>query len=421
MLTTLKNIPVLISQIKKKYRTILRSYISRFHHHIEVKRIRKKAASGGKIKVVFLLMDIPLWKTDSLYKRMVDDPLYDPLILAIPRTDTTEVNHQVDEVYDHFKNLGYKIVNSFDSKTQTWLDLEKDIKPDIIFITNPHKLTLPQYYIKSFLNKLTCYVPYFEQTCDDYSTHFNNETVNRCWCVFQINELHRQISKKHSFVLGRNVIVTGYPAMEPFYSGEYITSNVWRNNGKKKIIIAPHHSIENSTKLSNATFLTNADYFVELAKLYKTDVDFAFKPHPLLKQKLYEHKEWGKIRTDKYWNFWQNSENTQLESGPYIDLFIGSDAMIHDCTSFIIEYLYVKKPVLYLNNTIRSGLNEYGQMGFDAVLKVESSADIDSFINNVISNHAANISDITNSLIPKIPPSVAVMNHFSTIFEIESK
>lgn len=418
MLTTLKNIPVLISQIKKKYRTVLRVYILRIHHKKEVKRIRRKVANGGKIRVVFLLMDIPLWKTDSLYKRMVDDPLYDPIILAIPRTNNTEINHKVDEVYNHFNNLDYKIVNSFDSNTQTWLDLDKDIEPDLIFITNPHKLTLPRYYIKSFLNKLTCYVPYFEQTCDDYSAHFNNETVNFCWRVFQINEFHRQISKEHSFVLGRNIIVTGYPAMEPFYSGEYITNIAWRENDKKKIIIAPHHSIENSTKLSNATFLANADYFVELANLYKADVDFAFKPHPLLKQKLYEHKEWGKNRTDQYWDFWKNSENTQFENGPYIDLFIGSDAMIHDCTSFIIEYLYVKKPVLYLNNAIRSGLNKYGQMGFDAVLKAQSSADIDNFVNNVISGQAANLSDVTHSLIPKTKPSVSIINHLSTVFEI---
>jgi len=262
-------------------------------------------------------------------------------------------------------------------------------------------------------------VPYFEQICDDYHAHFNNDTTNFCWRVFQINDLHKQISQDHSYGSGENVVVTGYPATEPFYSEEYKSTRVWRKNSKKKIIIAPHHSIGNSTKLANSTFIDNADYFIELANLHNDDVDFAFKPHPLLKQKLYEHKDWGKARTDQYWDFWKNADNTQLETGPYINLFIGSDAMIHDCSSFIIEYLYVRKPVLYLNSDIRSGLNVYGQMGFDAVLKAQKKSDIETFINDVISGQAKNVADITEKLIPKTTPSVAILNNLSNAFLTE--
>jgi len=419
IILSLKKLPKSISQKKKWYRTLLKIYLSRILQEKEVKRIRTNVSNGEKIKVIFLLMDIPLWKTDSLYKRLEKDPRYEVIIVAIPRTNHPEMITHVDEVYEHFSKLRYNIVSSWDKKNKVWLDLYKDIQPDIVFITNPHKLTLPQYYIKKLMGKLTCYVPYFEQICDDYSLHFNNDTVNYCWRVFQINELHKKISKEYAVASGKNVLVTGYPAMEPFYDKEYELAQAWRDNNKKKIIIAPHHSIGNSTLLANATFVENADYFVELAKIYKDEVDFAFKPHPLLKQKLYEHENWGKERTEQYWEFWRKSDNTQLENGAYIDLFIGSDAMIHDCSSFIIEYLYVKKPVLYLNNTIRSGLNKYGQLGFDAVPKAQKSSDIEDFIKAVISGQAENIMDITAKLIPEVRPSVAITEHFSKCFDCE--
>jgi len=245
IILSLKKLPKSISQKKKWYRTLLKIYLSRILQEKEVKRIRTNVSNGKKIKVIFLLMDIPLWKTDSLYKRLEKDPRYEVIIVAIPRTNHPEMIIHVDEVYEHFKKLRYNIVSSWDKKNKLWLDLYKDIQPDIVFITNPHKLTLPQYYIKKLMGKLTCYVPYFEQICDDYSLHFNNDTVNYCWRVFQINELHKKISKEYAVASGKNVLVTGYPAMEPFYDKEYELAQAWRDNNKKKIIIAPHHSIGN--------------------------------------------------------------------------------------------------------------------------------------------------------------------------------
>lgn len=55
-----------------------------------------------------------------------------------------------------------------------------------------------------------------------------------------------------------------------------------------------------------------------------------------------------KRKTDRYYSEWESLSNAQLETGKYVDLFMTSDAMIHDCGSFTIEYHYTLKPVMYL-------------------------------------------------------------------------
>ena len=65
------------------------------------------------------------------------------------------------------------------------------------------------------------------------------------------------------------------------------------------------------------------DLMIEIALLYKDKVQIAFKPHPLLKEKLI--KLWGAQATDDYYRKWDNLPNGQLETGDYVDLFKTSD------------------------------------------------------------------------------------------------
>ena len=417
----LKSVDTLVSLIrssravKKKFITLFLIKRAAYYQKQEVEKLKNKIAKSEKIKVAFLLMDLPLWKTDTLYKLLKSSPYYEPVIVPVPRINGHDPKGSHNRLYNYFKDKGYNVAQVYNEDRQNWEEVNALIQPDIVFFTNPHNLTYPKYYIRYFYKKLTCYVPYFEQICTNYADHFDNDTLNLCWKVFQINHVHKQISVEHSIGSGRNVEVVGYPAMEPFYNENYNAAHVWRDNKNKKIIIAPHHSIENSTTLSNSTFIDTAACLKKFAEDFKDTVDFAFKPHPLLKQKLYEHADWGRTKTDNYWNFWSASENTQLEEGEYIDLFIGSDALIHDCSSFLIEYLYLKKPALYLNDDIRSGLNLYGQMGYDAIRKAHSSADIFDFINTVIKGEAQNYFDVASKIIPNELPSLAIIKSLNSV------
>ena len=374
----------------------------------EIARIRSKVANDKLINVAFLVMDKSVWKTDLLYHAMQRDDKFSPTIYVVPRLNALDTEANMNGTYQFFNNKGYNVVfgdlEESDKKRDRLLDY------DVIFIDNPHGLSLNKYTIRSLVKKLTCYVPYFEQIDKNYETHFNGYTENLVWKLFQIHDIHKSIARQYAFNKGANIDVVGYPATEPLFGKKLANKNVWKKPELTKIILAPHHSIANSTFMSNSTFLENADLFKSLAIKYKDVVNFAFKPHPLLKDKLIENKDWGKCKTEVYWRFWEEQENTQYENGEYIDLFLLSDAMIHDCSSFIIEYIYTSKPCLYLNPNIKYDLNEYGRIGFDAVDKMNKVEDLEEFINNVIKGNAKSIEkDVIDSITPNGSPTEKIM------------
>jgi CDP-glycerol glycerophosphotransferase (TagB/SpsB family) len=117
-------------------------------------------------------------------------------------------------------------------------------------------------------------------------------------------------------------------------------------------------------------------------------MQFAFKPHPLLKQKLYATNSWGKERTDDYYEYWEKLSNGQIETGQYIDLFYFSNAMIMDSASFIVKYLYFDKPLCFTmqDNNVKDRFNSFGRMVFDYLYTAEFEKEIIYFIDNIVIN-----------------------------------
>ena len=61
--------------------------------------------------------------------------------------------------------------------------------------------------------------------------------------------------------------------------------------------------------------------------------------------------------------------------------------MIHDCGSFLIDYLYFGKPVLYDNpniDEVRATADEFGIRAYEAHYRVKSLADIKQFVDDVV-------------------------------------
>ena len=125
---------------------------------------------------------------------------------------------------------------------------------------------------------------------------------------------------------------------------------------------------------------------LELAKKYEEKIQFAFKPHPVLKYRLINL--WGKEKTENYYNQWDIMSNTQLEDGYYNDLFLTSDAMIHDSITFTAEYIYTAKPVLYIvrDTNMEYCWNTFGTMAFNSHYHAYNEQDIELFIENVVLN-----------------------------------
>lgn len=241
----------------------------------------------------------------------------------------------------------------------------------------------PMYHAHHFVDKLTCYVTYAFTTMKLYKNNYDKLALNTCGAFFVETTMHKAFSEKYGHAGGRNTYIAGYAGCEIYMREDYVPKEVWKKQEvvKKRIIWAPHHTIDGTFSVS--TFLDVCDTMLEMAEKYKDRVQFAFKPHQLLKFKLYE--VWGEERTDTYYRRWAELPNGQLEEVEYVDLFMGSDAMIHDSGGFTTEYLYQRKPVMYLlKNNPEEVFNDFGIMSFGQHYHGRTREDIEHFIEDVV-------------------------------------
>ena len=350
--------------------------------------LRRLKNKKEPLTVLFLAIDASVWKYDSLYQQMTNDPLFTPIILICP-----QVNRGVDfmiktmrKCASHFETKGYPYITAYDENTSEYFDANS-LSPDIVFYTNPYKgLIHDKYYIDKFTDSLTCYVNYaYNNVQKDYA--YNLSFHHYLWRYYQECDLNFQLVEKHSPIKAINCRVVGYPMYDAFVGGAN-TSSSWKLNDSqhKRIIWSPHHTIDGRDEIIKfSTFLLYHDCMVSIAERFNENIEIVFKPHPLLKINLYEHPDWGKERTDKYYDYWKNGVNTSLVEGEYIDLFNSSDAIINDSGSFTIEYLYTKKPCLFLSNYNRKNdANDVTLKAFDCWYHATNVEEIEKFISDVV-------------------------------------
>ena len=321
---------------------------------------------------------------------MLNSQKFDPIILVCPVVNFGRDNmiQRMDQCYEYFKKKGYTVEKSYNKEKDTYINVIKDLNPDLIFYTNPYKgLIDDRYYITNYPDILTVYVPYYYNEGVGYDVAYNNLFQNLLWRRYVETTFHSMLSKKYGRNKGRNSVVAGYPGIEQLIEREQmIDDTMWKVKNKvvKRIIWAPHHTLQAAGTCNYSCFLEYSEVMINLAKKYKNDVQFIFKPHPLLRNKL--NLLWGKEKTDSYYNIWKEMPNTDLKEGEYINLFLSSDAMIHDSGSFLIEYLYVNKPVLRtLNNIPLEQLyNPFALKCLDQYYMARTEQDIEQFIQNVI-------------------------------------
>ena len=385
------------ARIALSYRDILRTRIKPVFKH-QIKKAHEqflKAMRSLKdkeiIEVAFFLTIPGMWKSDYVFRAMKNSPKYHPYVVILPYSsykgfNDSESYETLRKTEEYIRSKGYEYIIPYNEVTKKWEDIKKALNPDIVFYSSPYKDNIPEYYVYHYIDKGTFYIPYGFITMNSYSTQYNLVFPNLVGCNLIETEMHLSFAKKYGRSNGINYAVVGFPSAEAYMRGDYQSRDVWKpqSHRKKKIIWAPHHSIDLEGGLDVSTFLSYYEEMLRLAKKYENEVQFAFKPHQTLKFKL--ELLWGKEKTYDYYHKWEIMSNGQLEESEYIDLFIHSDAMIHDSGAFTTEYLFVHKPVMYLvkNNNIRKQFNAFGLKSFDQHYQGHSVENIEEFIQEVV-------------------------------------
>lgn len=345
------------------------------------------------IEVAFFLTIPGMWKSDYIFNLLKQTTNFHPYVVILPYSSfkgfcDEEIFNTVSQTEMFIKSKGYEYIIPYNKESREWVDIKKTHNPDIVFYSSPYKDNLPQYYLYNFLDKGTFYIPYGFITMNTYEIQYNLVFPNLVGCNMVETDMHVSFAKKYGRSGGINYAAVGFPSAEAYMRDDYISKDVWKPQpkNKKRVIWAPHHSIDLEGGLEVATFLDYYETMLHLAEKYSDSIQFAFKPHQTLKFKL--ELLWGKEKTNEYYNKWGTLSNGQLEESEYVDLFMHSDAMIHDSGGFTTEYLFVHKPVMYLvkNEKIRNQFNEFGIKSFDQHYQGHNVADIEKFLNDVVIN-----------------------------------
>ncbi|MBR4803974.1 MAG: CDP-glycerol glycerophosphotransferase family protein, partial [Bacteroidales bacterium] len=236
----------------------------------------------------------------------------------------------------------------------------------------------PALYIDSNKNIPVVLIPYYIPfLMEDWTV--NNRLAVLAWKNLVNHESCAEAWAKTHKLKGTNYAVTGLPVMDDLLVPKEEYEDVWPcKDGRRRIIYSPHHTIADIhwEGIAYSTFLDYCQFMLDLREKYRDKVYFVFKPHPSLKYRLY--KIWGEEKTDEYYSRWDVPGVSHVEQGQYMALFKHSDALIHDCGSFTLEYMYTGNPVMYLvrDEHRTDNLTPCAKEAFDLHYKAYSEKDI---------------------------------------------
>lgn len=328
----------------------------------------KLICDKNKIKIGFVLYDSALWCGDDLYNFFTDDPRFEPTIFLCHRIDKLNdelIRNDFEHGVEQFKSRGLNVI-PIAAKDATIP------KQDVLIFLTPYFEVLPNTFQLSNLSARTLlfYIPYgFNSTANGFI--YNTPLYHICQKLFFDTQYHINLLERECRTGMSRGIYSGYPKMDIFFKDKANCKFEWKSarRNAKKIVWAPHWSINEGIRY--ATFQWNYRFMYEFAKAHP-EISWVVKPHPNL---LYSAVSTGLFPTAKaflqYLKDWNALPNAQVVTGGYYqEIFATSDGMIHDCGSFIAEYQYTHKPMIYL----RRDTQKFNDLGA-AILNVSYLVD----------------------------------------------
>ena len=355
------------------------------HYKAVIRKLSAMVKQNRRLKVAFLVVFNSVFPVRPVFENMLNDEVFDPYIIIVPNVSRT-YKYMIDTYYEAYSTLkeqyGNRVIGGYDIDADEYLDLED--KYNILFFCNPYKhLVNPLHHVEYFLNKncLPIYSSYGFAALKFFDEVIATDFYNYMWKACVETPLNLEYIEKHEKIKGRNGLITGYIKMDKYAS---VMAN---KHSRKRILICPHHTVWGWKTLNISNFLKYSELFVELPEVFP-DIDFIFRPHPLLFTNLKMHNIWTEQEIEKFMTRLLAHPNMKYDkSGDYMQQFADSDAMIHDCGSFIGEYLYTEKPCCYLMKSLDETMNNLVPLGQECMqhyYHAFSREDIINFIKDVV-------------------------------------
>lgn len=302
-----------------------------------------------KIKIAAYVIFDSTFGMESVFDRMMEDRArWQPQIVVIPDVSRGKVNQL--EVYNKTKEYFIRkygrenVLDGWNIKNNSFYDHTRNF--DIIYFANPYDGMVNKVHSIRYAatrEVLPIYISYgYDVGQITTISRLKNAELNLVWKYFVDTTYSLEDMKKYQIVKGENAILTGYSKMDK------LNDYVKKKTEKKKILIAVHHTVD-SEDLPLSNFLSYHKLFLELPRIYP-DIEFVLRPHPLLFTTLINKGIWNRKQVDEYIKEFELRGGKYSCEGDYLQLFMDCDAMINDCGSFTIEWLYTGKAGCFMLN-----------------------------------------------------------------------
>ena len=352
---------------------------------------REKIGRGQPVRALFLVFSPSMFPARPLFDAMLRDSGFDARLFVIPDLRWRDRDPETLRGICR-KELGAlyppdRFLEASQDASGIWPDVIGDFGADIVCYPTPYDLSCFRYnpHWAVGRNFLPIYISYsFSTSIHGYEV-YGRQNYAYFWKVFAECEENAKEYAEHSILKGANTETVGYFKMDAL-----ATAKPWpRNGGRKRVLIAPHHSVEGGANdsLSLSNFQRYADYFLSLPEKHP-ELDFVFRPHPFLFTVLSHPAKWGPEKAADWIARMKAHPNVRWsDEGDYFPAFASCDAIIQDCGSYLAEWVYTGKPCCFLLKATSDIDAKFTPLGRDILshcyLAYDEAA-IESFLRNVV-------------------------------------
>lgn len=371
------------------------------------KRIAERLGSGEKIRAVFFVSNASMFPAQPLFDAMLKNPSFDPRVIVIPDLRWRDANplNAMAECQEKLAGMipSERLALAEQDEFGSWQEVLDDV--DIVCYPSPYEFSSfrynPHYAVgRDFLPVCANY-GFYRSIYD--RTIMGGQSYAYMWKAFFECQDTLEEYRKYSALGGANADLSGYIKMD-----RYASASAGRvASDKPTVLVALHHSVDGGTNkaLSLANFVRYSDFFMQLPDKFP-QVTFLFRPHPFLFTIMSRKGQWGKQKTEDYIAQLKAKPNVVWsDGGDYFPEFAASDACIQDCGSYLVEYIYTKKPCCYMlkgPEDIEAKFAPLGKKCLDACYIAYDTEAIERFMREVVLGGADSKAPVRESLASEI-------------------